>query len=126
MGISGQAEEADAVETATYEALAATPERGAEFAAAVRSVLADETHWVAWKKTPAPDRLAGKPQFCASFQRPPYTEPETLRKVRSKRPGGETTSTPHSSCIRVFGTRRMSCALSAALLCFVLVRAHLL
>lgn len=83
-----QKEEADALERDAYEALEATPERGAEFAAAVRAVLADETHWVAWKRDAVPD-AAGKAVTCPTFQRPPYTEPPTMQKGRGKRPGGE-------------------------------------
>ena len=85
-----QKEEADTLESDTYEALVATPERGADFAAAVRSVLADETHWVAWKRDTAPD-TAGRMVTCGSFQRPPYQEPATLQKGRGKRPGGALT-----------------------------------
>ncbi len=83
-----QKEEAESLESETYAALVATPERGADFAAAVRSVLADETHWVAWKRDPAPDP-AGRTMPCTSFQRAPYQEPASLQKGRGKRPGGE-------------------------------------
>ena len=76
-----------------------TPEHGAEFAAAVRAVLADETHWVAWKKDLAPDP-GGKMMTCVSFQRPPYKEPATLQKGRGKRPGGEPAAM--RSCADVF------------------------
>ena len=85
-----QKEEADALESDTYAALVTTPDRGADFAAAVRSVLADETHWVAWKRDTAPD-AAGRMVTCGSFQRPPYQEPATLQKGRGKRPGGKST-----------------------------------
>lgn len=40
-----QAEDAAAVEASLYKQLEATPERGTEFAAAVRAVLRDETSW---------------------------------------------------------------------------------
>ena len=83
-----QKEEADTLEADTYAALVATPDRGADFAAAVRSVLVDETHWVAWKRDTAPDS-AGRMVTCGSFQRQPYQEPATLQKGRGKRPGGE-------------------------------------
>ena len=88
-----QKDEADALEADAYEALEATPERGADFAAAVRAVLADETHWVRWKKDAVPD-AAGKVMTCASFQRPPYRELATMQKGRGKRPGGEAEERP--------------------------------
>lgn len=40
-----QSEELEGVEGALFKQLEATPERGAEFAAAVRAVLQDETSW---------------------------------------------------------------------------------
>ena len=79
----------------------------------MRGILADETHWVAWKKNPVLDRQAGKKQACASFQRPPYAEAETRQKARSKRPGGESACRdPQLSCIMIWTTQQTDpCAL---------------
>ena len=112
-----QREEADALEAETFEALAATPERGADFAAGVRGVLADETRWVAWKRDAAPDP-SGKMLPCASFQRPPYQEPAGLQKGRGKRPGGEPVLSIMCAAIDPKGRRSTAsdCFLAAVLL----------
>ena len=44
-----------------HRQLAATPDGGDEFCDSVQAILADEEHWIAWKK-----------DGCKDFARPPY------------------------------------------------------
>ncbi len=59
-----QAEDAAAVEASLYKQLEATPERGTEFAAAVRAVLRDETSWC------PPPHLSPSPTASAAWPPP--------------------------------------------------------
>lgn len=73
-----QVEEAEVVEAIYYRQLEATPERGAEFATAIRAVLEDETAWVQWKNVLPAAAVPGTPvkaEVCPSFERPMYVPP---------------------------------------------------
>lgn len=61
-------------------------------AAAVRTILADESQWVAWKK-----EVGGTDnRVCGSFARQPYAPPEKLES-RVTLPGGACLESHHSS-----------------------------
>lgn len=79
-----QEEEAERLEAATYKVLESTPEDGHSFAKAVRAIMSDEAHWVAWKKTVG----GAKKIACASFILPPYTFAANV-KSRVNLPGGK-------------------------------------
>lgn len=64
-GLKGRPlEDLQALKNQVYGALEATPERGAEFAAAIRHLMSWEDSWAAWKKGGCPD-----------FQKPPLAMP---------------------------------------------------
>ena len=92
-----QVEEAEKLEAATYASLEATPGDGVSFAEAVRALLSDEAHWVAWKKTPG----GTKNIACSSFVLPPYTIAADLES-RVTLPGGGC-CLPHASLSASWG-----------------------
>lgn len=82
-----QQPEAAALEADAYKALAATPDDGPAFAAAVRAVLAREEGWAQWKRGGPPPLTAaaakgaaGKGPACPDYERPPL-EPPLARRV---------------------------------------------